>query len=58
MDQDSDEVSFDENYEQEADMPAWETTSPWNTTPPPEDMYELQRTSNFVNMHYAYKSSV
>ena len=34
-------------------MTAWKTTPP-----PPDDMYEYQRTRNFVNLHYAYKSSV
>ena len=53
-DQDSDEASFEETEEidQEAEIP-WQTT-----TAPPDNMYEYQRASNLVNMHYAYKSSI
>ena len=52
-DHDSDEASFEEikATEQEATVSTLQTASA-------DDMYEYQCASNFVNMHYAYKSSI
>ena len=52
-DQDSDEASSEE-----IEVPEQEATMPPLQAAPPDDMYEYECASSFVNMHYAYKSSI
>ena len=48
-------ISTNNNADQDSDEASLEETE---VTEPPDDMYEYQRNSNLVNMHYASKSSI